>query len=103
MDDRAILAVTRGGTTPRLLSMRRPGAPIFAATDRDAMARRLALYWGVTAVVAESGEDLDASGAKVAEELVTRGLVRPGAVAVLVSVNPDLTRDNCNYLRIRRL
>src|SRR5262249_39540481 len=46
-DADAIVAVTRGGGTARRLSVLRPRAPIFATTDRDETARRLAIYWGV--------------------------------------------------------
>src|SRR5205807_7712539 len=46
-DAQAIIAVTRGGRTARWLAALRPRAPIIATTDRDAVARRLALYHGV--------------------------------------------------------
>ena len=45
-DAQAIVAVTRGGGTARRLSALRPRAPILAMTDRDEMARRLALLLG---------------------------------------------------------
>ena len=48
-DAQAIVAVTRGGNTARRLSALRPHAPIIAATDDEVTARRLSLYWGVTA------------------------------------------------------
>src|SRR6478609_10831386 len=47
----AIIAVTRGGKTARLLSALRPGAPIVAATEHQAIASSLALFWGVTPVL----------------------------------------------------
>ena len=37
------------------------------------------------------------------EQLVARGLVPAGAAVVLVSINPDLTRDDANYLKLKRL
>ena len=53
----AIVAVTRGGKTARLLSALRPRARIYAATDRDDISRRLALAWGVAPVLSDlSGE-----------------------------------------------
>ena len=61
-DAQAIVAVTRGGGTARRLSALRPRAPIFATTDRDEMARRLALYWGVVPVCTDIGENVDAAG-----------------------------------------
>src|SRR5262245_25027974 len=48
----AIVAVTRGGKTARALSALRPPVPVVAVTDRDQMARRLTLSWGVLPIVA---------------------------------------------------
>ena len=99
----AIVAVTRGGTTARRLSALRPRAPIFATTDRVEMARRLSLYWGVIPVCTDIGENVDAAGALIGQELVARGLVPAGSVVVLVSISPDLTRSDANYLKVQRL
>jgi len=99
----AIVAVTRGGGTARRLSALRPRAPILATTDRVDMARRLSLYWGVMPVVTDIGENVDAAGTLIGHELVARGLVRAGSVVVLISISPDLTRHDANYLKIQRL
>jgi pyruvate kinase len=99
----AIVAVTRGGGTARRLSALRPSAPIVATTGSDATARRLTLYWGVQPVYTDIGEDVDATGARVVKQLLERRLVAPGAAVVLVSINPDLTRSDANYLKIQRV
>jgi pyruvate kinase len=99
----AIVAVTRGGSTARLLSALRPQSPIFAATDRDETARRLSIYWGVMPFHTEIGESVDAAGTLIRAELVTRGLLARGSTVVLVSISDDLTRADANYLKIRRL
>jgi pyruvate kinase len=77
--------------------------PILATTDRDDTARRLSLYWGVRPVCTDIGENVDAAGAKIAGQLIARGLVAAGATVVLVSINPDLARTDANYLKIQRL
>jgi pyruvate kinase len=100
---RAIVAVTRGGGTARRLSALRPRAPIIATTDRVEMARRLSLYWGVLPICTEIGEHVDAAGALIGQELVARGLVPSGSVVVLISISPDLTRNDANFLKIQRL
>jgi len=102
-DAQAIVAVTRGGGTARRLSALRPRAPIFATTDRDDTARRLALYWGVVPVCTDIGEDVDSAGSLISGQLVARGLVAAGAAVVLVSISADLTRTDANYLKIQRL
>jgi pyruvate kinase len=102
-DAQAIVAVTRAGATARRLSALRPRAPILATTDRDDTARRLSIYWGVTPVCTDIGENVDSTGALVGRQLVERGLVASGAAVVLISINPDLTRDDANYLKMKRL
>jgi pyruvate kinase len=99
----AIVAVTRGGGTARRLSALRPRAPIFATTDRDETARRLCIYWGVVPVCTDIGENVDAAGTLIGQQLAGRGLVPPGAAVVLVSISADLTRADANYLKIQRL
>jgi pyruvate kinase len=102
-DASAIVAVTRGGGTARRLSALRPRAPIIATTDRDDTARRLAIYWGVLPVCTDIGENVDSAGTLIGRQLVSRGLVAGGAPVVLVSISADLTRDDANYLKIKRL
>jgi len=102
-DVQAIVAVTRGGTTARRLSALRPRQPILATTNDSGTARRLTLYWGVVPVCTEIGENVDSTGTLVTRELVARGLVAPGVAVVLVSIDPDLTRLDRNYLKIQRL
>jgi pyruvate kinase len=102
-DAEAIVAVTRGGGTARRLSALRPHAPVFAMSNNDQTARRLSIYWGVVPLCTEIGENVDAAGTLIGRELVARSLVAPGAAVVLVSINPDLTRADANYLKILRL
>jgi pyruvate kinase len=102
-DADAIVAVTRGGGTARRLSVLRPRAPIIATTERDDMARRLAIYWGVIPACVEIGEDVETTRALVTQQLMARGLIAAGSTVVLVSISDDLTRDDANYLKMKRL
>jgi pyruvate kinase len=98
----AIVAVTRGGSTARRLSALRPPAVIIAATDRPDTARRMALCWGVVPVCTEIGENVDQAGPLIRRQLVERGLIAADTTVVLVSINPDLTKRNANFLKIHR-
>jgi pyruvate kinase len=99
----AIVAVTRGGSTARRLSSLRPKAPVIAATEQHATARRLALYWGVVPLHMTIGDNLDEASARVGAALIDRSFVAAGATAVFVSISADLTRSDANYLKIQRL
>jgi pyruvate kinase len=99
----AIVAVTRGGKTARVLSAMRPRAPIYAATHQSEIARRLALSWGVVPVLTDLSGDVDTAAARIGEMLAQRGAVPQSAVIVLVSINPDLARGNANFLKLLRV
>jgi pyruvate kinase len=102
-DASAIVAVTAGGATARLLSALRPRAPIYAATDQPTVAQRLAIAWGVVPVLADLGGDVSAVAGRIGETLVERGAIPRGSVIVLVSVSPDLSRDASNFLKLQRV
>ena len=99
----AIVAVTRGGKTARVLSALRPRAPIVSLTDQEAVARRLALAWGVHPFVADLGGDMSTAATRVRESLIERGIVPVGALVVIVSVTPDLVPGPSNFLKLQRL
>jgi pyruvate kinase len=99
----AIVAVTRGGGTARRLSALRPHARILATTDRDETARRLTLYWGVHPVCTDIGEAVESASTLIGQQLVDRGLVGSGDDVVFVSIHPDLSRRDANYLKIQRV
>ena len=98
----AIIAVTREGRTARLLSMRRPKAPVFAASDREDVGRRVAQWWGVRPLVTTIEGDVDTVAARVVDQLVQGGQVKAGSTVVVVNASPDLDRGTANFLRVRR-
>ena len=102
-DATAIVAVTRGGKTARLLSALRPRAPIFAATDNADVARRLALAWGVVPVLTDLTGDVTDAASRIGQMLVDRGAMSEGSVIVLVSITPDLSRGPSNFLKLQRV
>ena len=99
----AIVAVTRGGKTARALSGLRSPVPIVAVTDRDQVARRLMLSWGVWPIVADVSGDVGTVADRLGQELVGRGVLSPGAVIVVVSVTPDLAPGPSNFLTLHRI
>jgi pyruvate kinase len=99
----AIVAVTRGGKTARVLSALRPRAPIYAATDQEDVSRRLALSWGVVPVLTDLSDDVNATASRIGGELMTRGAIETGSVIVLVSVSDDLSQGPSNFLKLQRM
>jgi pyruvate kinase len=102
-DAAAIVAVTRGGKTARVLSALRPRATIYAATDQPDVARRLTLSWGVVPVLTDLSDDVNEAASRIGNELVTRGAIAPGSVIVLVSVTDELTSGPSNFLKLLKV
>jgi pyruvate kinase len=102
-DAKAIIAVTRTGRTARLLSARRPPAPIYALTGSEPRARQLSLWWGVTPVVADLTSELDQLVRRAVQGLRDQGRLLTGATVVIVNGNPDLDQRGANFVRLRRV
>jgi len=102
-DAAAIVALTRGGKTARVLSALRPRVPIFGVTDRPEVAKRLTLPWGVVPVLTDLSGDISAAATRISENLVASGAIEKGSVLVVVSVTPDLARGPSNFVKVERV
>ena len=95
----AIVAVTGGGRTARILAALRPQSRILAVTPNSATASRLALTWGVTPAVIPHPANLS----DIRQALVSQGLMQPGNVAVFVAVSETLEREHSNFMHVEAL
>ena len=102
-DAAAIVAVTRGGKTARVLAALRPSAPIYAATDDVAVLRGLSLVWGVAPALTDHSDEVNTAAARIGHELVARGAVAAGSVIVVVSVTDDLSPGPSNFVKLHRV
>jgi len=94
----AIVAVTKAGKTPRLLSALRPASRIIAATPNEQTAARLGLVWGVTSMLTSA-----AALPAVREALLAGALVPGGDTIVFVAMHAALGLEADNYLVVERL
>jgi pyruvate kinase len=95
---RAVVVLTRSGTTARLVSAARPAAPVVALSSDEAMCRRLNLLWGVVPERLPAATlDADAALGVVRH----MGLADPGAPVLLVwdaSGDPKAPRPTVSIL-----
>jgi len=99
---RAVAVYTQTGRTARVLSKLRPPCPIIALTFRRAVARRMALYWGVTSVEIRFAADTDAMLASGERAMLERGLLRRGdRVVIVAGSNPY--PGGTNMMKIHRV
>eukprot|EP00741_Cyanophora_paradoxa_P009321 tig00000144_g9029.t1 len=81
----AILVFTRRGTMASLVSRCRPNAPIHAFTNTTHTRRRLNLYFGVHPWRIAFSSEPEKTITRAMTHLARRGLLRPGAMVVIVS------------------
>jgi pyruvate kinase len=103
-DAKAIVAVTRGGTTARVLSALRTRVPVLAVSDRPEVARRLTLCWGVLPVVTDNlKDDVTLDARRIRDELLSHHVLEPGSVIVFVSASTDLAQGGSNFVKLHRI
>ncbi|KAK4532099.1 hypothetical protein CCYA_CCYA10G2956 [Cyanidiococcus yangmingshanensis] len=97
-----IIVFTKSGRVASLMSSARPGCPIYAFTPGENTARKLTLFWGVTAFCLEFFIDPEITIHRALEELNRRGLMKKNDIVVIVSdllVRDDLSVDS---IQVRR-
>jgi pyruvate kinase len=98
----AIAACTWSGATARRLAHHRPTARVVAVTPSTAVARGLALSWGVTPRVADVAEGGEPLAAALLAEARAAGVVPPGEPLVLTGAVPFRGPGRTNLLRVER-
>jgi pyruvate kinase len=97
-----IVIPTEGGTTARVISSHRPTAPLVAVAMEEAVARRLALYWGIVPMTMAAGDFQD--WARLCRNVAKRcQLTRTGHHVLLVSGFNDNLALNEPTLKIMRV
>jgi pyruvate kinase len=96
----AVVVYTASGYSAQRMARERPAAPILSLTPRLATARRLALVWGVHAVVTHDVADVDEMTRSACEFARRESFAAAGAVIVIVAGLPFGAAGTTNLLRI---
>jgi pyruvate kinase len=86
---KAIVAFSRSGSTARLISKYRPPRPVYAFCDDESVARRAALYWGVTPFVMSLTLDSESTLIEATEALLKQRLIAAGDILAVVAGDPS--------------
>ena len=86
----SVFALTRSGTTARMISAQRPSAPILAMTRSARAAGKMALYWGVVPIMVDKQLSTDAYVAQAESLVKKRKLAHPGDYLILLSGTGDV-------------
>ncbi|MDQ7779699.1 MAG: pyruvate kinase [Planctomycetota bacterium] len=98
----AIVAFSLSGRTASLLSQQRPFAPIIAFASNDEAFNRLALVWGVQSYPMAFHESADELLRIGEQELIARGIVKPGDTVVMVAGTSSAAAAT-NMLKVHRI
>jgi pyruvate kinase len=100
---RAIVTPSTSGFTPRQVARFRPGVPIVAIVPNVHVARRLALTWGVTPLVAEMPHDTDGLIRSTLRAVSEAGAVNDGETIVLTTGVPVGRAGTTNLVKVHRM
>ena len=98
---KAIIAVTKSGTTARRMSKFRPQIPVAAATPEEKTFHQLALSWGVYPVRARLQSDTDDLFLHAIDCAKRIDLVEDGDTVVITGGVPLGTRGTTNILKVQ--
>ena len=93
----AILTVTKGGRTARMISKYRPSCPIICCTTDETVCRQLNLSWGVIPLMIEEADDLFERAVEAGEEA---GLLHDGELVVMTAGVPLGISGTTNLMKV---
>jgi pyruvate kinase len=100
LDLKAIVAWTFSGSTAFRIARERPEPPILALTPNRDTARRLAIVWGVHAVVTKDANDADDMAKRACKFANREGFSHEGDRVIIVAGVPFGTPGATNMVRI---
>jgi pyruvate kinase len=99
----AIVGISRTGQTAELLSRGRGRVPIYAFTSDQDVARRLALWWGITPVLFQIEDNLESNIAAMERYLVEKRRATPAETIVITGSHPFELGVHTNFVRFHVL
>lgn len=81
----AIFVYTRHGQMASLISRNRPNSPIFAFTNDNTTRMMLNLRWGVTPILVDLSDDMEANVQRSIKLMKTKGLIKEDDTVLVVS------------------
>ncbi len=103
LNARAIITVSLGGQTARLISKYRPDCPIISFTMSDIVCRQMNMSWGVIPfIIGEqtNTDDLFAAAVKAAQE---HGLVENGDIVAITAGVPLGISGTTNLMKVEKI
>ncbi len=102
LDARAIIVPVQDMATVLEIARFRPAAPLVGVADSEDLCRRLAMVWGVSPLLAETGFEPRASLRLASHWLRARGLAQSGDPVVMLSAS-GMEKASADTLQVMRV
>ena len=103
IDAAAIVAYTASGATALRVARERPDAPVVGFTPQRETARRLAVVWGVHALISQEVHSLTEAVARAVRAALAEGFAEHGAEIVVAAGVPFGHSGTTNTLRVAQV
>ncbi len=100
---KAVITVTKSGSTARNLSKFRPSCMIIGCTPNETVLRQMSLSWGVAPVMMDEKENTDELFESAINAAVEHGLLESGDIAVITAGIPLGIAGNTNMLKVAEI
>lgn len=99
----AIVALTKGGSTARMISKYRPDCPIIGLTTSDIACRQMNMSWGVYPGMVDEMYNTDDLIDHAIEKCVEYGYLSAGDIAVITGGMPLGVAGTTNLLKVQKV
>jgi pyruvate kinase len=103
LNAKAIITVTKSGTTARRISKFRPGCPILGGSTSERVCRQMNLSWGVTPMLIEEKDNSDELFEHAVEVAKENGYITDNDVVVITAGIPLGKAGTTNMLKVAKV
>lgn len=100
---KAIITVTKSGSTARMISKHRPQSMVIGCTTNEAVCRQMSMSWGVVPLMCDEKQSTDELFSHAVEIAVQNGLVKHGDLVVITAGIPLGVSGTTNMLKVEKL
>lgn len=101
LNAKAIVTVTKSGTSARMLSKYRPESDIISCATTEKVCRQLSLSWGVTPIVIKEEKEVFNLFDKAIQAAVKKKLLQAGDLTVITSGVPIGVSGTTNMMKVQ--
>jgi pyruvate kinase len=105
LNAKCIITPTMSGVTARLISQFRPITPVVATAPREAVLRRMQLYWGIQPIYSHEEMHTEVIVSSAVTAAMLENIVRAGDIVVMTAGLPAVNiqmgeRGETNVMRV---